>query len=198
MREQQLVAIVGAVFVLGLVGLAAWALRLKKCRRKAFQTFADRHGLSVVLGSFPMLHGTVDGHAFSMGVQRLRIEGAIRRPQGAARYIAEIIATIELRGVPEGLVVTRRGLLNKAMRSDVTTGDRKFDSKALVRSPDPLLAQTYLTPDRRAQLVTLLDKKISLEDGGLRFGPAPGKLLKLRHLEELSEPFFQAIHVLDG
>jgi hypothetical protein len=199
MRDEQLGAVVGAIFLIGLVvGIAVWAIRLKKRRRDAFQAFADRHGLSVVHGAFPMLHGTVDGHAFSMGVERLRGEATGRRAQGVARNIAEIVARIELNGVPNGLVVVRRGLLRKAMTSDVTTGDRTFDSKALVRCPDARAATDYLTPERRAQLVILLDKKISLEEGVLRFGPAPGKLLKLRHLEALSEPLFQAVRILDA
>ena len=186
-----------AAFLIPFAAFIFFILRFKARRRAAYETFAARHGLEYQHSSWPMLTGTVDGRPFFMGLDRLRSVSG-RAKGGAARSAAMLVAGIGLNDVPDGLVVVRKGLIEKAMKSDVVTNDPEFDKKALVKCPDPAAASAYLTSDRRAALVKLVAKKISLQNGELSFGPGSGKLSKLEHLEQFSKLFFDAAPVLDG
>lgn len=199
MDEQTALALGVAAFVGFFIILLVVTSRFKKRRLQAFQAFADEHGLEVDEGRFPMLRGELEGHSFIMGVEPLRYAVSGERKRGAAGNIAQLVVRLELNGsLPENLVVVKRGLIEKAMTSDVDTGDREFDSKALVRCANPAAAKAYLTPDRRAALLRLLPKKISLQEGCLVFGPASGKLSTREHLDQTSKPFRDAASILDA
>ncbi len=197
MSQDAQVFLMLAAFLIPFAALIFFVLRFKARRRAAYETFAARHGLEYHHSSWPMLTGTVDGRSFFMGLDRMRSASG-RAKGGAARSAAMLVAGITLNDVPEGLLVVRKGLIEKAMKSDVVTNDPEFDKKALVRCPDPAAGAAYLTPERRAALVKLVAKKISLQNGELSFGPGSGKLSKLEHLEQFSQLFFEAAPVLDG
>lgn len=186
-----------AAFLIPFVALIVFFVRFKARRRAAYESFAAQHGLEYHHSSWPMLTGKIDGRDFYMGLDRLRYSTG-RAKGGAARSAAMLVAGIGINDVPEGLIVVRKGLIEKAMKSDVATNDAEFDKRALVKCPDPAAAAAYLTPERRAALVKLVAKKISLQDGELSFGPGSGKLSKLEHLEEFSKLFFDAAPILDG
>ncbi|MEM7433805.1 MAG: hypothetical protein AAF436_01545 [Myxococcota bacterium] len=194
-----------AVLTLGVLGFLAFfgilfavTNSIKKKRRAALESFAHRYGLSIDPQGWrwPVLSGEIDGRDFAIGYDRAR--HASGRVDSKQRALALFFVRLDLKGaLPDGLRVMKRGLLGKAMTSDVETGDRDFDSGALVRCTNPEAAKAYLTPERRAALLRLLPRDISLEDGRLMYGPDTGKNATLEYLEGMSKPLRDEAPTLD-
>lgn len=122
-------------------------------RRRVWERFARRHGLRYT-ATPPSVEGEVEGRA-------VRLYVSSRSSDTGVLAIEEIRLSVELRGLPEGLVVREAQGVAAAARAaedhGLLLGDEDFDTSMVVACPHPAAAKEYLTAPRREALLTALE-----------------------------------------
>jgi len=181
-----------------LVVIVALVVAQKRKIRETWTAFAQKHGLELTLGAYPVARGTIEGRSFHMGSEVGRTAGG----RAAPRRVVQFQIRVGILGpVPPGLIAGKRGMLQGG--GPVQTGDAEFDRLCWVDCPDVEAARAFLTPARRAAV-----SKVA-EAGGVVVGKTPnseamaaltrtGYKVSVEWMDELRDRFVSAARALDA
>lgn len=126
-------------------GVNAW---LRARAQQHYKAVCEAVGLTLAStdAPFPRASGSLGGHATQLWVDELRTFGLDRQ---------FVRIRVGVAGVPELFIRSRRTEVEPTTWREVLTGDLAFDDTVRVSAPDPTAARAWLTPARRAALVSL-------------------------------------------
>ena len=162
----------------------------------SWRKLADRHGLRQTNEwegkKALVVHGDLDGRPFLM--ENIEVGGQQKHFQ------TQISLELSNR-LPAGLFFGPerfgKGVLKKMIvGEEIEIGDADFDAKVVIRADDPGLLKTFLTDERKAAVLRLVENKATLEDGKILL-KAPKELHKLQELESLLEELRAVARILD-
>ncbi len=197
MSEMEILLIVVGCTVAGAAVLTLVFARVRTNQAEdSWRLLADRHGLHQVSEwegkKALVVHGNLDGRRFLM--ENIEVGGQQKH------YQTQI--SIDLGShLPAGLFLGPerfgKGVFKKMIvGEEIEIGDAEFDSKVVIRADDPKTVQAYLTDERKAAVLQMLEIKANLEDGKILL-KAPKQLHHLKELEFLLEEMRTVARILD-
>jgi hypothetical protein len=163
----------------------------------SWRLLADRHGLRYATEwqgkKSLVVHGDLDGRAFLM--ENVEVGG------GQQKHSQTQISLQLGDRLPAGLFLGPerfgKGVFKKMIvGEEIEVGDAEFDAAVVIRAEDSKDVVAYLTDERRAAVLKILEIKATVEDGKI-FLKAPKQLHKLQELEHYLEEMRAAARVLD-
>ncbi len=162
----------------------------------SWRKLADRHGLRQTTEwegkKALVVHGDLDGRPFLM--KNIEVGGQQKHFQ------TQISLQLSDR-LPAGLFLGPerfgKGVFKKMIvGEEIEIGDAEFDAKVVIRADDPREVKAYLTDERKAAVLRLVENKINVEDGMILL-KAPKQLHHLQELEFFLEEMRAAARILD-
>jgi hypothetical protein len=197
MSELEILLVIVGCTVAGAAVLTLIFARVRTNQAEdSWRLLADRHGLHQVNeweGKKALaVHGDLDGRPFLM--QNIEVGGQQKHFQ------TQISIQLGNR-LPGGLFLGPerfgKGVFKKMIvGEEIEIGDAEFDAMVVIRAEDPKALKAYLTDERKAAVLKILEIKANLEDGKILL-KAPKELHNLQELEFLLEEMRAAARVLD-
>jgi len=197
MSEMEILLVVVGCTVAGAAVLTLIFARVRTNQAEdSWRLLADRHGLRQAKeweGKKQLVvHGDLDGRPFLM--QNIEVGGQ-------QKHFQTQIALQLGKRLPAGLFLGPerfgKGVFKKMIvGEEIEIGDAEFDATVVIRADDPKEVKKYLTDDRKAAVLRLVENKATLE-GGKVVLKAPKELHNLPELEFLIEEMREVARVLD-
>lgn len=197
MSEMEIFIVVIGCTVAGAAVLTLIFARVRTSQAEdSWRLLADRHGLRQAHEwegkKALVVHGDFDGRPFLM--ENIEVGGQQKHFQ------TQISLHLGTR-IPAGLFLGPerfgKGMFKKMIvGEEIEIGDAEFDAKVVIRADDPKALKAYLTDERKAAVLRLLEIKAHLEDGKVLM-KAPKELHHLQELESILEGMRAAARVLD-
>jgi len=197
MSEMEIfLAVVGCT----VAGAAVLALIFARVRldqaEDSWRKLADRHGLRQATEwegkKALVVYGDLDGRPFLM--ENIEVGGQQKHFQ------TQISLQLGDR-LPAGLFLGPerfgKGVFKKMIvGEEIEIGDAEFDAKVVIRGDDPKEVKAYLTDERKAAVLRLVEIKANVEEGKILL-KAPKELHQLQELELFLEEMRAAARILD-
>jgi hypothetical protein len=162
----------------------------------SWRKLADRHGLRYATEwegkKALVVHGDLDGRAFLL--ENIAVGGQQNQ------HHTQISLQLGDR-LPAGLFFGPekfgKGALKKmVVGEEVEIGDAAFDDKVLIRVQDPGKLKAYLTDERKAAVLKILEIKATVQEGKIVM-KAPKEIHDLSELETYLKEMRSAAEILD-
>jgi hypothetical protein len=197
MSEMEIFLVVVGCTVAGAAVLTLIFARVRTNQAEdSWRLLADRHGLHKVNEwegkKALVVHGDLDGRPFLM--ENIEVGGQQKHFQ------TQISIQLGNR-LPAGLFLGPerfgKGVFKKMIvGEEIEIGDADFDAKVVIRGDDPKVVKAYLTDERKAAVLKILEIKANLEDGKILL-KAPKELHHMKELEHFLEEMRTAARILD-
>jgi hypothetical protein len=198
MSEMQILLVVVGCTVAGAAVLMLVFARVRTDQAQdSWRKLADRHGLRYATeweGKKKLVvHGDLDGRSFRM--ENVEVGG------GQQKQLHTKITFHLGRRLPAGLFLGPerfgKGVFKKMIvGEEIEIGDAAFDEKVVIRGDDPGKVKAYLTDERKAAVLKILEMKATVE-GGMIIMEAPREIHDLSELERHLQEMRSAAGVLD-
>ena len=196
MSEMEIFIVVIGCTVAGAAVLTLIFARVRTNQAEdSWRLLADRHGLRQTHEwegkKALVVHGELDGRPFLM--ENIEVGGQQKHFQ------TQISLHLGTR-IPAGLFLGPerfgKGMFKKMIvGEEIEIGDAEFDAKVVIRGDNPKELEAYLSDERKAAVLRLLEIKANVEDGKILL-KAPKELHHLQELESLLEEMRAAARVL--